>query len=154
MLSFMMSHALLQRNEVDGLILSFMMSHALLQRNEVDGLMRELRQWQDECRLVEDMRTNALDALRCLEIEVSDLHNTEKDLRVSKDAYNRLQEQVGIPNSLVMADGYKCFNVTNSFISAGFMFDINNMLQTCYPRPSIWKSSVYPCLLLILTFGT
>ncbi|XP_056005076.1 centromere protein F-like isoform X5 [Ostrea edulis] len=62
-------------------------------RNEVDSLMRELRQWQDECRLVEDMRTNALDALRCLEIEVSDLHNTEKDLRVSKDAYNRLQEQ-------------------------------------------------------------
>lgn len=71
--------------------------------------MRELRQWQDECRLVEDMRTNALDALRCLEIEVSDLHNTEKDLRVSKDAYNRLQEQVGIPCCLVTGCGYRIY---------------------------------------------
>ncbi|XP_062615077.1 golgin subfamily A member 4-like isoform X3 [Saccostrea cucullata] len=61
--------------------------------NEVDGLMRELRQWQEECRLVEDMRTNALDSLRCLELEVSDLHGTEKDLKVTKDAYNKLQEQ-------------------------------------------------------------
>ncbi|XP_061184260.1 golgin subfamily B member 1-like isoform X3 [Saccostrea echinata] len=61
--------------------------------HEVDGLMRELRQWQEECRLVEDMRTNALDSLRCLELEVSDLHTTEKDLKVSKEAYNKLQEQ-------------------------------------------------------------
>nr|XP_022342694.1 227 kDa spindle- and centromere-associated protein-like isoform X6 [Crassostrea virginica] len=61
--------------------------------NEVDGLMRELRQWQEECRLVEDMRTNALDALRCLEMEVSDLHTTGRDLRTSQESHKKLQQQ-------------------------------------------------------------
>ncbi|XP_078310552.1 uncharacterized protein LOC111136261 isoform X11 [Crassostrea virginica] len=61
--------------------------------NEVDGLMRELRQWQEECRLVEDMRTNALDALRCLEMEVSDLHTTGRDLRTSQESHKKLQHQ-------------------------------------------------------------
>lgn len=56
--------------------------------------MRELRQWQEECRLVEDMRTNALDALRCLEMEVSDLQTTGKDLHSSKESYSKLQQQV------------------------------------------------------------
>lgn len=56
--------------------------------------MRELRQWQEECRLVEDMRTNALDALRCLEMEVSDLQTTGKDLYSSKESYSKLQQQV------------------------------------------------------------
>lgn len=56
--------------------------------------MRELRQWQEECRLVEDMRTNALDALRCLEMEVSDLQMTGKDLHSSKESYSKLQQQV------------------------------------------------------------
>lgn len=64
------------------------------QTNEVDSLMRELRQWQEECRLVEDMRTNALDALRCLEMEVSDLQMTGKDLHSSKESYSKLQQQV------------------------------------------------------------
>lgn len=56
--------------------------------------MRELRQWQEECRLVEDMRTNALDALRCLEMEVSDLHTTGRDLRTSQESHKKLQQQV------------------------------------------------------------
>lgn len=56
--------------------------------------MRELRQWQEECRLVEDMRTNALDALRCLEMEVSDLQTTGKDLHSSKESNSKLQQQV------------------------------------------------------------
>lgn len=64
------------------------------QTNEVDSLMRELRQWQEECRLVEDMRTNVLDALRCLEMEVSDLQMTGKDLHSSKESYSKLQQQV------------------------------------------------------------
>ena len=56
--------------------------------------MRELRQWQQECRTIEDMRTNALDSLRLLEGEVVDLQNADKQLKELKDEYNTLKGQV------------------------------------------------------------
>ena len=56
--------------------------------------MRELRTWQQECRTIEDMRTNALDSLRLLEGEVSDLQNADKQLKELKDEYNTLKGQV------------------------------------------------------------
>ena len=40
------------------------------------------------------MRSNALDAVRVLEVEVSELQGAEKDLKLSKDAFNRLQDKV------------------------------------------------------------
>ncbi|XP_063434418.1 golgin subfamily B member 1-like isoform X3 [Mytilus trossulus] len=60
-------------------------------RNEVDSLLVELRQWQEECRTIEDMRVNALEALHCLEQEVSETHTSEKHL---KQDYNNLHEQI------------------------------------------------------------
>ncbi|KAJ8302140.1 hypothetical protein KUTeg_021127 [Tegillarca granosa] len=59
--------------------------------NEVTSLMKELKQWQDECRIIEDMRTNALDSMKCLEMEVTELQDAEKLLKNSKDAYNNLK---------------------------------------------------------------
>jgi hypothetical protein len=64
-----------------------------LQRNEVDSLIQELRQWQQECRTIEDMRLNALESLHCLEQEISESGFTEKHL---KEDYNHLYEQVGL----------------------------------------------------------
>ncbi|XP_052102217.1 golgin subfamily B member 1-like isoform X2 [Mytilus californianus] len=60
-------------------------------RNEVDSLLVELRQWQEECRTIEDMRVNALESLHCLEQEVSETHTSEKHL---KQDYNQLHEQI------------------------------------------------------------
>lgn len=56
--------------------------------------MQELRQWQQECRAIEDMRANALDSLRSLEIEVNELQLADKQLKELKDNYNMLQGQV------------------------------------------------------------
>ncbi|XP_076104970.1 uncharacterized protein LOC143073368 isoform X3 [Mytilus galloprovincialis] len=65
-------------------------------RNEVDSLLVELRQWQEECRTIEDMRVNALEALHCLEQEVSETHTSEKHL---KQDYNNLHEQLQFMDS-------------------------------------------------------
>ncbi|KAL4232118.1 hypothetical protein ACF0H5_009693 [Mactra antiquata] len=62
-------------------------------RNEVDSLMRELRQWQEECRSIESMRTNALDSLRGLEVEINELQLADKQLKDLKDDYNTLKGQ-------------------------------------------------------------
>lgn len=56
--------------------------------------MQELRQWQQECRAIEDMRANALDSLRSLEIEVNELQLADKQLKELKDNYNMLKGQV------------------------------------------------------------
>ena len=56
--------------------------------------MQELRQWQQECRTIEDMRANALDSLRLLEGEVTDLQDADKQLKELKDEYNTLKGQV------------------------------------------------------------
>ena len=56
--------------------------------------MRELRQWQQECRSIEDMRSNALDSLRGLEVEISELQVADKQLKDLKDDYNTLKGQV------------------------------------------------------------
>ncbi|KAK3094793.1 hypothetical protein FSP39_006308 [Pinctada imbricata] len=61
--------------------------------SEVDSLLQELKQWQDECRTIEDMRTNALDAVRVLEMEVANLHRAEKELKHSKEAYSTLNQE-------------------------------------------------------------
>lgn len=56
--------------------------------------MRELRQWQQECRSIEDMRSNALDSLRSLEVEIGELQVADKQLKDLKDDYNMLKGQV------------------------------------------------------------
>lgn len=56
--------------------------------------MQELRQWQQECRTIEDMRSNALDSLRLLEGEVIHLQNADTQLKELKDEYNTLKGQV------------------------------------------------------------
>ncbi|XP_053407829.1 centrosome-associated protein CEP250-like isoform X3 [Mercenaria mercenaria] len=71
-------------------------------RNEVDSLMRELRQWQQECRSIEDMRSNALDSLRGLEVEISELQVADKQLKDLKDDYNTLKGQF-----IKLVDAYK-----------------------------------------------
>ncbi|XP_033756453.1 centrosomal protein of 290 kDa-like isoform X2 [Pecten maximus] len=62
-------------------------------RNEADSLMRELRQWQEECRTIEDMRTNALDSLQCLQQEADEIKELEKSLKHAKDENNKLLKQ-------------------------------------------------------------
>ncbi|XP_069140481.1 golgin subfamily B member 1-like [Argopecten irradians] len=62
-------------------------------RNEADSLMRELRQWQEECRTIEDMRTNALDSLQCLQQEAEEIKELEKSLKHAKDENNKLLKQ-------------------------------------------------------------
>ena len=56
--------------------------------------MQELRQWQQECRTIEDMRSNALDSLQLLEGEVVHLQDADKQLKQLKDEYNTLKGQV------------------------------------------------------------
>ena len=56
--------------------------------------MQELRQWQQECRTIEDMRSNALDSLQLLEGEVVHLQDADKQLKQLKDEYNTLRGQV------------------------------------------------------------
>ena len=58
--------------------------------------MRELHQWQQECRSIEDMRSNALDSLRSLEIEANELNMADKQLKEIKDNYNMLKGQVSL----------------------------------------------------------
>ena len=65
-----------------------------MQRNEVDSLMRELHQWQNECRLIEDMRTNALDCLHCLEMEAGEMKEMERSLKSVKEENNKLKQKV------------------------------------------------------------
>ncbi|KAL3865001.1 hypothetical protein ACJMK2_006637 [Sinanodonta woodiana] len=62
--------------------------------NEVDSLTRELRHWQQECRAIEDMRSNALDSLRGLELEITDLQHADIELKELKDEYNLLRGQI------------------------------------------------------------
>ena len=56
--------------------------------------MCELRQWQQECRTIEDMRSNALDSLRGLEMEITELQEADKQFKQLKDDYNTLKGQV------------------------------------------------------------
>ncbi|XP_021350814.1 centrosomal protein of 290 kDa-like isoform X3 [Mizuhopecten yessoensis] len=65
----------------------------IAKRNEVDSLMRELRQWQEECRTIEDMRKNALDSLQCLQQEAEEMQELEKSLKRAKDDNNKLLKQ-------------------------------------------------------------
>ncbi|XP_060066658.1 nuclear anchorage protein 1-like isoform X2 [Ylistrum balloti] len=65
----------------------------IAKRNEADSLMRELRQWQEECRTIEDMRTNALDSLQCLQQEAEEIKELEKSLKHAKDENNKLLKQ-------------------------------------------------------------
>ncbi|XP_052248962.1 centromere protein F-like isoform X3 [Dreissena polymorpha] len=62
-------------------------------RNETDSLLQELRQWQLECRTIEEMRTAALDSLRGLELELSDLQLADRQLKDIKEEYNTLKGQ-------------------------------------------------------------
>lgn len=62
--------------------------------------MQELRQWQQECRTIEEMRANALDSLRHLEIEVMELQLADKQLKELKDDHNTLRGQVGACSSV------------------------------------------------------
>ncbi|KAH9520395.1 hypothetical protein Btru_060662 [Bulinus truncatus] len=68
-------------------------------RNEIEGLVQKLRQSQEECHNIEQMRRNALDSLRSLEKEVIDLqeaevqlHNTQTELRTLKKQTEKIQE--------------------------------------------------------------
>lgn len=61
---------------------------------ENEGLQEEVQRWRSECNSVETMRINALDALHCLEMEVSELQDADVQLKRLKDEYNTLLGQV------------------------------------------------------------
>ena len=71
--------------------------------------MQELRQWQQECRTIEDMRSNALDSLQLLEGEVVHLQDADKQLKQLKDEYNTLRGQVIF--SLFMQEYFQANNL-------------------------------------------
>ena len=65
-----------------------------LQQSELDSMAEEVQRWRQECNNVEMMRSNALDALRLLETEVTQLQDADIQLKQMKDEYNRLRGQV------------------------------------------------------------
>ena len=65
-----------------------------LQQSELDSMVEEVQRWRQECNNVEMMRSNALDALRLLETEVTQLQDADIQLKQMKDEYNRLRGQV------------------------------------------------------------
>ena len=65
-----------------------------LQQSELDSMAEEVQRWRLECSNVEMMRSNALDALRLLETEVTQLQDADIQLKQMKDEYNTLRGQV------------------------------------------------------------
>ncbi|XP_070212743.1 golgin subfamily B member 1-like isoform X2 [Littorina saxatilis] len=62
-------------------------------RTEVETLVGEMQRWQQECSNVEMMRRSALDSLRLLETEVTQLQDADVELKQMKDDYNTLRGQ-------------------------------------------------------------
>ncbi|XP_050396815.2 centromere protein F isoform X2 [Patella vulgata] len=63
-------------------------------REEVETLLRVIRSWQEECRTIENMRSNALDSLRALEVEALELQDVHSDLTEMKNEYDSLRGQM------------------------------------------------------------
>lgn len=96
-------------------------------RNEVDSLIQELRQWQQECRTIEDMRLNALESLHCLEQEISESGFTEKQL---KEDYNHLYEQIS-----TLEKGKE----DSSKTIATMKVRLNHLLQKCKEKDNLLR---------------
>ncbi|XP_076472197.1 uncharacterized protein LOC143301638 isoform X3 [Babylonia areolata] len=63
-------------------------------RLEIDSMAEEMQRWRQEASSVESMRKNALDALRLLETEVTQLQDADIQLKQMKDEYNTLRGQM------------------------------------------------------------
>ena len=86
-----------------------------VQRAELDSVAEEMQHWRLECNNVEMMRRNALDSLRLLETEVTQLQDADIQLKQMKDEYNTLRGQV---RKLLAAVTCVC-NIVSSHWSAG-----------------------------------